>query len=169
MVPTFQHWRFATYIVNIRRVLEENPQKSTRSLSEELGASKVTIIARLRHLENHTVAVDLDLMNWHLNRLNAECIYVVRLSVILWMIDLSGKLSHVIRKCIITATLTPRNSGSVHVNLPKSSLKKSFRPQSNFVCLVEFWRCYSLRVCSKWVCSYFRSLFSTTGMSSCRA
>ena len=30
-------------IENIRRVLEENPQKSTRRLSGELGASKDTI------------------------------------------------------------------------------------------------------------------------------
>ena len=63
----------------------------------------------------------------------------------------------------LTAILTPRSSGSVPVNLPKSSLKKSVRPQSNVLCLVEFWRCDSLRVCSKRTCSRCGSLFSTTG------
>ena len=50
----------------------------------------------------------------------------------------------------ITATRMPQNSGSFPINHPKSSLKKSVRPQSNVVCLVEFWRCDSLGVCSKW-------------------
>ena len=45
-----------------------------------------------------------------------------------WMIDLSGELSHVKKNGSITASLTPRNSGSVPVNLPKTSLKKSVRP-----------------------------------------
>ena len=48
----------------------------------------------------------------------------------------------------ITTTLTPRNRGSGHVNM-----KKSVRPQSNFVCLVECWRCESLGVCFKRACS----------------
>ena len=53
----------------------------------------------------------------------------------------------------LTATLTPRNNCSVAVKLSKSSLKKSVRPKSNVVCLVEFWRCDSLEVCSKRACS----------------
>ena len=44
----------------------------------------------------------------------------------------------------IISILTPRNSDSVPVNLPRSSLKKSVRPQITGVCLVEFWRCDSL-------------------------
>ena len=44
--------------------MEENPQKeTTRMLSEDLGASKDPFIARLRHFENHTEAVDVYLMN----------------------------------------------------------------------------------------------------------
>ena len=39
------------------------------------------------------------------------------------------------------------------INLPKSSLKISGWPQSKVVCLVECWRCGSLGVCFKWVCS----------------
>ena len=104
-------------------------------------------------------------MNWHLNRLNVEWIFVVSLSVIPWMLDLSGELSHAMINGSITAILTPRNSVPVSVNLPKSSLKKSVRPQSN-VCLVEFWRCDLLEVCSKRACSWHESLFSTSGTSS---
>ena len=47
----------------IRRVLEENIQKSTRMLSEGFMRQKIPYIARLRALENHTEAVDLYLMN----------------------------------------------------------------------------------------------------------
>ena len=48
----------------------------------------IPLIVRLRHLENHTAAVDLYLMNWHLNRLNIEWISAVSFSVIPWVIDL---------------------------------------------------------------------------------
>ena len=138
---------------------------STRRLSEELGAWKIPYIARLRHLENYTEAVDLYLMNWHLNRLNLEWISVVRLSIIPWMIDLLGELSHVMENGSITATLTPRNSGSVHVNLPMSGLKKSVLLQNSAVCPVDLWKCHSLGVWSKRACSRCGSLFSTTGTS----
>ena len=37
-------------IENIRRVLEENPQKSTHRLSEELGTSKDTIHLQIKTL-----------------------------------------------------------------------------------------------------------------------
>ena len=62
------------------------------------GTSKDNIVARLRHTE----AVDLYLMNCHLNRLNVERIPVDSLSVIPWMIDLSGELSHVVKNGSIT-------------------------------------------------------------------
>ena len=114
------------------------------------------------HLENHTEAVNLNLMNWHLR---VEWISVLSLSVILCMIVLSGELSHVIKTGSIIATLTPPNSGSVPINLPKLSLKIMVRPQSNAVHLVGFWRCSSLEVCSKRACSRCESLFSTTGTS----
>ena len=52
----------------------------------------IPYVARLRHLENSADAVDLHLMNWHVNRLNAEWISV-NSSVIAFMIDLSGELS----------------------------------------------------------------------------
>ena len=55
---------------------------------------------------------------------------------------------------------------SVHVNLSKLSFKKSVRPQSNVVCLVGFWRCDLLKVCSKRTCSPCGPSFSTTGTSS---
>ena len=106
---------------------------------KNLVHQKVPCITRLRHLENHTEAVDLYLMNWHLNRLNGEWISVVSLSIIPWMKDLS-ELSHVMKNGSITANLMSQNNGLITVNLPKSSLKKSVQPQSNVVCLVEFWR-----------------------------
>ena len=40
------------------------------------------------------------------------------------MIDLSRELSHLMKSGSITATLTPRNSGSVPVNFPKSWINK---------------------------------------------
>ena len=45
------------------------------------------------------------------------------------MTDLSGELSQVMKNGSITATLTPRNSDSVPVNLSKSSLKNRFGPK----------------------------------------
>ena len=76
MVPTFQHWgrkhhRFTTFwklklrdIVNILRVLEENPQKkNNRRMSEELGTSKDTTHRQINTLGNHTAAVDLYFIN----------------------------------------------------------------------------------------------------------
>ena len=98
---------------------------------------KIPYIARLRHLENHTEVVDLYVMNLHLNRLSVGWTSVVSLSVIPWMIDLSGELSHVMKNGSITATLTPQNSNSVPVNLPKSWFKKShFSPK---VMLCVWW------------------------------
>ena len=125
--------------------------KSIRRLSEELGASKDTIhrIARLRHLENHTETVDLYFMNWHLNRLNVEWISVVSLSVIPWMIHLSGELLHVMdaSKQWIGPSVA-RSPWTCQI-----TVKKIGSAQSNVVCLVEFWRCDSLGFCSKRACS----------------
>ena len=41
-----------------RRVLEENPQKSLVGYRKNLVHQKISYIARLRYLENHTEAVD---------------------------------------------------------------------------------------------------------------
>ena len=48
----------------------------------------------------------------------------------------------------------------------KVIVKKIGLAQSNVVSILEFWRCNSLGVCSKRVCSRCRSLFLTTGTSS---
>ena len=84
-------------IENIRWVLEENPQKSTRRHQKNLVHQKIPHMARLRHLKNHTEAVDLYLMNWHLERLDVERISVVSLSAIPWMLGLSGELWNVMK------------------------------------------------------------------------
>ena len=52
------------------------------------------------------------------------------------MIDLAGELSQVMRNGPITVTLTPRNSGMVPVNVPKTSLKNRFGPK---VMLCVWW------------------------------
>ena len=44
-------------IENIRRVLEENPQKVLIGSQKNLVNQNIPYIARLRHLENHTEAV----------------------------------------------------------------------------------------------------------------
>ena len=72
-------------------------------------------------------------MNWHLYRINVEWISVISLSVIP-MIDLLGELSHIMKNGSITATLTPRNSGSVLINLPKSLLEKVGSASMLYVC-----------------------------------
>ena len=90
--------------------------KSTRRLSKE------PIIVRLRHLEHRTETLELYLMNSHLKNLNIVWISVISSSVILCKMDLLGELSYVMKNGSNTATLTPRNSGSVPVNLRKSSL-----------------------------------------------
>ena len=50
-------------IENIRRVLEENQQKVLEGCQKNFVHQKIPYIARLRHLGNHTEAVDLYLMN----------------------------------------------------------------------------------------------------------
>ena len=50
-------------IENIRRVLEENPQKVLVGRQKNLVHLKTPYITRLRHLENHTETVDLYPMN----------------------------------------------------------------------------------------------------------
>ena len=85
---------------NVRRVLEENPQKSARKLSEELGDQKQPYIARLTPGESHRRCRS-NFINWHLNRLNVEWISVFSLSVIPWMIDLSGGFSHVMKMSLL--------------------------------------------------------------------
>ena len=123
-------------IKSIHRVLEENSHESTRRLSEEFSASKDTIhrqIKILRKSYRNCISVPHELI---LNRLIIEWIFVASLLVIPSVLNLS-ELSHVMENESIAVTLTPRNSGSVPVNLPKSWLKKSIRHQSN-VCVVKF-------------------------------
>ena len=50
-------------IENNRRVLEENPQNVLLDCQKNLVHQKLQYIARLRHLRNHTEAVDVYLMN----------------------------------------------------------------------------------------------------------
>ena len=102
-----------------------------------VACQKIPKISRLRHLENHTEALDLYLMNRHLNMLIVEWISVVSLSVIPGIIDLLGELSHVMKTGSVIATLSLPNSGLVPVNLPKSSIKKLFGPKV-MLCPVEF-------------------------------
>ena len=90
---------------------------------------KKPYISRLRHLENHTEAVDLYLMNWHINRLNVEWISAVSLSVILWIVDFSVNLLHVMKNRSTAATLTPRNRSSVPINLPNPLSKNRLGPK----------------------------------------
>ena len=148
------------------RILKKNPQKSTRTLSEELSASIDTINRQIKTLRKlyrscRSISHELTLQQ-------AKC----RVNICRQLIG-NPIYDRFIKKIIvtcgenasITATLTPRNSGSVPVNLQKSSLKKSVQPRSS-VCLVEFWRYDSLGACSKQVCSRCGYLFSTTGTSS---
>ena len=46
----------------ILKVLEENSQKTLLACQKNLMHQKISYIARLRHLEKHTEAVDLHLM-----------------------------------------------------------------------------------------------------------
>ena len=135
MVSTFQHWRRITKdlphsgafklwdIKDIRRVLEENPQKSTCRPSEELGASKDTIHRKIKTLEKSYRSCRS--VPHELTPQEAQCrvISIVSLLVISWMIDLSGELSHVMKNVSIITTLMPRNSGLILINQPKSLLK----------------------------------------------
>ena len=107
------------------KVWKEICKKVLIGCHKNLMHKKVPYIARVWHLENYTEAVDLYLMNWHLNRHNLEWISVVSLLLIPWMVDLSGKVSHEMKNGSIAATLMPQNSGSVPINLPNSWLKKS--------------------------------------------
>ena len=97
---------------------------------------KISYTTRLRHLENHTEAVDLYLMNRHLFRLNVEWISVISLLVIPWMTDLSGELSHIMKNGTYLNSDASKQWLGLH-HPAKVVVKKSVLPQSN-VCLVEF-------------------------------
>ena len=92
-------------IDNIHRVLEENPQKSTQRLSEKHDSSKDTIhrqIKTLRKSYRHCRSVPQELT---LQQAQHRVYYLVfSLSELPWMINLSGKLSHVMKNGSITAT-----------------------------------------------------------------
>ena len=81
------------------------------------------------------------------------------------MIDLSGELSHLMKKVYYRNPDASKQWFGPR-KLAKVIVKKSILPQTNVVCLVEFWRCDSLGVCFKRACSWCGSLFSTTGTSS---
>ena len=152
-------------IENISRVLEENAQKSTRRLSEDLGATEDTIYRQIKTLGKsyrNCRSVPHELTPQQAQHRVDICCQVTGNPM---DNSLSGELSHVMKNASITATLTSRNSGSVHVDLPQSSLKKSVWTQSNVVHLLEFSSCDTLGVCSKRVCSRWESSFSTTGTS----
>ena len=101
------------------------PCYSTHRLSEELGKSKDTIPRQIKILGKsyrscRSVSHKLTLQQSQ-RRLDIYC----QLIRIPWMIDLSAELSNAMKNGSITATLTTRNSCSVLINLPKSSLRKS--------------------------------------------
>ena len=100
-------------------------------------------------------------MNWHLIRFNVEWISVVSLSGIPWMMNLSEELSHAMKNKYIITILKPRNSGSVPMNQPNSSLKKLAQPHSEILKVVIHWEFFSKQAYNR--CG---SLFSTTGTSS---
>ena len=81
-------------IDNIRRVLEENPQERTRRLSEELCASKDNIHRQIKTLGKSYSSYKLiphELTPQQAQR-NVDICY--QLSVIPWMIDLSGVIKN---------------------------------------------------------------------------
>ena len=111
-------------IENIRRILQENRKtKSTCRLSEERGASKDTMH---RHIK--TFGKLYGSCRSALHELTPQQAQR-RADICRQLVDnpmddrycISGELSHVMKNGPITATLTPRNSGSVPINLPKSS------------------------------------------------
>ena len=111
-------------IENKFRVLEENPRKkSTYRLSEELGETK-----NITHRHIKTLGKLYGSCRSALHELTPQQAQR-RADICRQLVDnpmddrycISGELSHVMKNGPITATLTPRNSGSVPINLPKSS------------------------------------------------
>ena len=151
-------------IQNIRRVLKENSKKNTSRLWEELASLKDTIHRQINILGKSCRSCRS--VPHELTPQLAQRIADTRIFRQLIGNPMYGRFIRRIATCdekwVNYLTLTPRNSCSVSVNLPKTSLKKSVRPQSNAVCLLEFWRCDSLGVWSKRACSRCASLFSTT-------
>ena len=95
-------------------VLGENPQTSICKLTEELVASKDTTYRQIKTLGKSygsCKSVPHELTPQHAQRR----VDIVSLSVIPWMIDLSGNLTRVMKNGCITATLMPQNSGSVPI------------------------------------------------------
>ena len=125
------------HIENISRVLEENQQKSTRRLSEELCALKDIIPRQIKTFGKSyrsSRSVPHDFTSHQAQRRMDICRQLI------------GNLTdgRFIRRSVacdengsITATLTSRNSCSALVNLPKSSLKNRFSPK------VMLWVCWN--------------------------
>ena len=116
-------------IENIRRVLEENPQESTRRLSEELSASKNTTNRQIKTLGKSYRSCGS--LPHELTPLQTQRRVDIRRQLIGNLID--GRFIRRIALCnengSITATLTLRNSDSVSVNLPTPTLKNRFAPK----------------------------------------
>ena len=172
MVQMFQNWRrkerFTTFWnTKIMRYWEYTQSfgikssKITHGLSEDLGASK-DIIHRMINTFGKSYkrcrSLRHELTPQEPQRREDTCRQLIGnpmddrfiRRIVIW--DKDGST---------TSTLTPRNSGFVLVNMPKSSLRKSVWPQCNVMCLMVFQSCDSLAVCNR--CG---SLFSTTGTSS---
>ena len=119
-------------------VLGENPQTSICKLTEELVASKDTTYRQIKTL-GKSYGRYRSVFN-ELSPQQAQCGVSICRQLIGNPIDdkFIREFSYMMKNGSIIATLTPLNSGFVHVNLPKSSSKKSVGPQSNVVCLVKF-------------------------------
>ena len=132
----FQHWRRNTKdlpcsgrhklwdIENVHRVLEERPQKSTRRLSEEHGTSKNIIHHQIKTLGKSyrsCRSVPHELTPQQSQRRVDIC---RKLIANLMAHRFIRGIVTLYEKCVYNSNLTPRNSGSVPVNMPKSSFKK---------------------------------------------
>ena len=91
-------------IKNICRVLEENPQKSTRSCQKNLMHQKIPYIARLTLVNSYRScrSVPHELTPQQAQHRADMCLQLIGIP---WMIDLSGELSRVMKKGLL---LQPR-------------------------------------------------------------
>ena len=121
-------------IDNICRVLDENPQKS------------IVFVSYQKNLVHHKIHTSPETSNRNcrsvLHELTPNRLPERRLHICLQLIV--NPMDNIFIRRIVTfdvklvyyRNLTPRNSGSVPFNLPKSSLKKSVWPRSNLMLCV---------------------------------